>query len=506
MILTAKFRLFPSPKDQTKLHEIFTIYNRIKRIGYKYQFYEEIYKKKIFNSSTIHQALMKIGNNNPYVISIINEIKEKIETQKTSIDRKKKYLLHQIDVINTKIGKIKNRNKKDRRLNGLYRRLSSVQNQLKTLRIKPLVFGTKSLFRKRIQKKISNYEFRINRDSSFYCIGKRQGQNLNIKILPNGMIKIHTFSKIKGKRWLTIPCSVNKKQQKWINDILRTPMYSVRIVRRFIRGELKHFAHVSYENLDPIIKYSFDKGAIGLDFNYNFISITNIDKNGEFLSYKEIKFNNLHTYRKTQRNNYIHYKMGKMVNFCINKKKGLVIEDLSFDRMFSYNKVLNRKLNDFNKKALNLLERKCIKKGVSIRKVHPAYTSIIGKYKYSGSYNLSTHILASYVIARRGLGFKEDIPTIYKWLLAQVGGFMKPRLKPSSPYFKWSQIYDCFKHSGITSFKTSEIVIKTLLMKDVLNLATSTQSDNLRTGLSINGMIEDWNNTWSIINNHKVLR
>jgi len=506
MILTIKFRLYPTPADQKKMHEIFTIYNRIKRIGYKYQFYGDIYKEKIYNTSTIHQALMQIGNNNPYVISIINENKEKLDTQKTLFERRKKYMIYQISVIKTKIEEIKNIDKKDRRLNGLYRRLSSIQNKIKTLKLKPIVFGTKSLFRKRVLKRISNYEFRIKRDSSFYCIGKRQGQNLNIKILPNNMIKIHTFSKIKRKKWLTIPFSVNKKQQNWINSILKTPLYTIRIVRRFIRGELKYFAHVSYDVPSTKIKFGFNKGAIGLDFNYNFISVANTDKNGGFLSYKEIKFNNLHTYRKNQRSNYLSYKMEKVVNYCINKKKGLVIEDLSFDQTFSYNKILNKKLNNFKKSALDLLERKCIKKGISILKVHPAYTSIIGKYNYSYSYNLSIHILASYVIARRGLGFKEDIPVIYKWLLAQVGGFIKPRLKPSSPYFKWSQIYDFFKHSGITSFKTSEIIIKTLLMRNVLNLVTSTQSDNLRTGLSVNGKIEEWNKTWSFINNHKVLR
>ena len=39
--------------------------------------------------------------------------------------------------------------------------------------------------------------------------------------------------------------------------------------------------------------------------------------------------------------------------------------------------------------------------GIAIKKVHPAYTSLIGKYKYSRLYNLSTHVLASYVIAKR---------------------------------------------------------------------------------------------------------
>ncbi len=96
----------------------------------------------------------------------------------------------------------------------------------------------------------------------------------------------------------------------------------------------------------------------------------------------------------------------------------MVIEDLSFKQEFSYGKTRNRKLSNFKTSALNLLERKCLKRGVPIKKVHPAYISLIGRYNYSRLYNLSIHILASYVIARKGLGFKEELPTIYKWLLA----------------------------------------------------------------------------------------
>ena len=99
-----------------------------------------------------------------------------------------------------------------------------------------------------------------------------------------------------------------------------------------------------------------------------------------------------------------------------------------FDQEFSYNKKKNRKLSSLKTSALELLKRKYSREGVSLRKVHPAYTSLIGKYKYSGLYNLSTHILASYVIARRGLGLKEDLPAIYKRLLSRVGEYIEPRL------------------------------------------------------------------------------
>ncbi|MFX0101152.1 MAG: hypothetical protein ACFFCS_16370 [Candidatus Hodarchaeota archaeon] len=104
------------------------------------------------------------------------------------------------------------------------------------------------------------------------------------------------------------------------------------------------------------------------------------------------------------------------------------------------------------------------------------------------------------MIARRGLGFKEALPPIYSWVLAQVGGIIKPRLKPSSPYRDWSRIHDLFKHSGITSYKTAEIIKKVLSMKYVLvTAATRAQPDNLRAGLNPSGQVDNWNRFWKFI-------
>ena len=506
MMQTIKFRLHPTLLQEKQLREIFTIYNRTKRIGYKLLFklkdtdFTKTEKRKI-----VQPRLMELCDNNPYINSILIHNETKLSQQRAWYEKRKKYLNQKFKTINEKIERILQKDKRDRRLKGLYSRLSSVQNRLNTLEIPPVVFGTKQLFRERIRRKIDRAEFRIRRDASFCCVGKKQGVNLNLKVLPDMTLKVRRFSKEKGKKWLRIPFILNYKQEKWFRELLTAEKYTVEIVRRFIKGKLRYFAHISYETPEADITYGFGKGAIGLDFNYNFVTLSNVDKNGTFKSYCKISFRNLHTLRKHSKENYISYKLNKVINYCMNKNKGVVIEDLSLDSKFSYNKMLNRKLSDFRSTALDLLVRKCLRKGIDVRKVYPAYTSIIGKYKYSRSYNLSTHVLASYVIARRGLGFKEAIPAVYMRLLAQVGDMIEPRLKPSSPYYEWSRIHDLFKHSGITSFKTSEIARKALLVKDVLNSATSTQSDNLRAGLSACGKIEDYYKFWNFIKISNVL-
>jgi IS605 OrfB family transposase len=500
MITTVKFRLHPTPSQEIKFHEVFTIYNRVRRAGYKLFFtLKNMALTKTEQRKLVQPRLMELCQNNPYVNSILIDCETKLAQQQTWYIKREKYLKHQITAIVKKIEWIKQKDKRDRQLRGLYSRLSSVQNKLLALRLKPVVFGTKRLFRERILGNISRDEFRIRRDSSFCCVGKRQGINLNLRILPDATLRVRTFSKEKGKKWLMIPFTANYKQEKWFNEILSLELYQVEVVRRFIKGSIRYFAHISYEIPEAEMRYGFERGAIGLDMNYNFTSLCNADEKGNFKSYHEIKFRNLYSYHKNKSADYISYKMDKVVNYCINKKKGLVIEALSFDQEFSYGKKRNRKLSNFKTSALTLLERKCLKRGVAVRKVHPAYTSLIGKYKYSRSRNLSTHVLASYVIARKGLGFKEDIPALYKWLLAQVGDAIKPRLNPSSPYYRWAKLHDFFKHCGITSFKTSEVMRKALQMKYVLDSVTSVQPDNLRAGLSSKGKVDDWRKFWNFI-------
>jgi len=498
--------LYPTSSQERILHEIFTIYNRVKHIGYK-RFFEikDINYTQKEKWKIIQPQLMKFCHNNPYVNSILIDCETKLALQQAWHKKRRKYMKRQIATITKKIEYIKQKDKRDRRLKGLYSRLLTVQNKLNGLEIKPVVFGTKRLFRERILGKISREEFRIRRDSSFCCVGKKQGINLNLKVLPDNTLKVRTFSKEKVKKWLCIPFTINSKQERWFNEIIELELYTVEVIRRFIKGKLRYFAHIVYEIPETGLIFGFENGSVGLDLNYNFVSLCNINKEGNFKSHHEITFRNLHSYRKNKRTDYISYKMDKVVNYCINKKKGLVIEDLSFDQEFSYEKKRNRKLSNFKISALDLLERKCLKRGVAVRKVHPAYTSLIGKYKYSRSRNLSTQVLASYVIARKGLGFKEEIPVIYKWLLAQVGGFIKPLLKPSSPYYRWAKIHNFFKYCGITSFKTSEVMKKALQIKYVLNPVTGAQPDNLMAGLSPKRKVDDWNKFWNSIENTNFL-
>ena len=246
MIQTIKFRLHPTSSQEHQLHEVFTIYNRVKRKGYKLFFNDKniLFSKdrdaKKELDKEIHRELMKICQNNPYVNSIRIDCKTKLAQQKTWLEKRENYFTHQIETLLEKIEQIKEEDGKDRRLRGLYSRLSSVQHKLATLRFNPVVFGTKRLFRERILRKITREEFKIKRDSSFCCVGKKQGINLNLRILPDRTLKVRTFFKKEGKKWLIIPFTVNYTQEKWFDEILTLNLYQVEVIRRFYKGKIRY--------------------------------------------------------------------------------------------------------------------------------------------------------------------------------------------------------------------------------------------------------------------------
>ncbi|WP_287583991.1 hypothetical protein [Candidatus Borrarchaeum sp.] len=132
MIQTVKFRMYPDETQERKLHEIFTIFNRVKRIGYNLLFQGEEYMAERFcEYNTIQQRLMGLCHNNPYVNTILIDNNVKLEQQKTWLKKRQKRMIQQLKVINKKINEIKEQDTHDRRLKGLYARRSSIMAKQK---------------------------------------------------------------------------------------------------------------------------------------------------------------------------------------------------------------------------------------------------------------------------------------------------------------------------------------------------------------------------------------
>ena len=79
---------------------------------------------------------------------------------------------------------------------------------------------------------------------------------------------------------------------------------------------------------------------------------------------------------------------------------------------------LRKRLHNWNaKKFLQKLKRVAMLKGVEVIEVNPAYTLVIGMLKYAPQLSVDKDIAGAYVIGRRALGYKEDMPENYERLL-----------------------------------------------------------------------------------------
>ena len=174
-------------------------------------------------------------------------------------------------------------------------------------------------------------------------------------------------------------------------------------------------------------------GVIGLDINFGHLDLCDISKDGNLLDTKTINFE----ITESSKQNEINLKMaileaGKYIN---SKKKPLIKERLEFQNIKNKSKYENK----YKKKMIHkfptdkidiFLQKESDKYEFEIFEANPAYTSFIGRIKYAGVKKINTHISASYVIGRRGLGFREKVPKKLKIYAANK----------DSSFKTWSQI------------------------------------------------------------------
>jgi IS605 OrfB family transposase len=141
--------------------------------------------------------------------------------------------------------------------------------------------------------------------------------------------------------------------------------------------------------------------------------------------------------------------------------RAVVIENIQLRQQHDTHKQFNRLTHHFKKKKLTeTMLRRGLRLGFCIKKVNPAYTSVIGRLKYMKKYGLSVHESAALVIGRRGLGYQERLPkelmdiikTKVKRHLIAVLGSMEESYKQSKSGKKQRQYLSMMLHK-IENFK-----------------------------------------------------
>jgi len=283
-----------------------------------------------------------------------------------------------------------------------------------------VIFGGRESWDKLKAGNLSKQDWLSARNHHCYARGEANKQgNLNCRIIDN-KLRVN-FSK---RDYQYYPIHVSSKQTKKMRKqgrlsdrdklnlflvLAKEKKFSYNI--RLRKKDAHHYTvNIEYELPDPETKITFRNGAIGVDTNVDHLALAETDVKGNLIHVESLYSRRMQFAKKDKR----FYDIACIVNQIIDRarktKKGVVFEDLKFKPDYTLNKKRNRAFSNFcYRKILELLEAKCIQYGITYKKVKPAFTSIIGKHKYAKMHKITGHQAAAYVIARRGLGFKEKI-------------------------------------------------------------------------------------------------
>lgn len=341
---------------------------------------------------------------------IVNVLARSVATNNLTDKQMKKYR-------NSKRKLVAMKKRLDRRINAL----PGIEKEIKTKRLS-LCFGTKSLFdHQRLERDHEAWykNFVEARDSFIYYVGSKEESacNQQCQLIYD---KKHNSFKIRLRKEYSYQANDRDKYaygecyfrygNKEIQEalFLKNSPISYRILKRDSRYFLQ--ATITIEKDDVTQE---DK-IIGVDFNKGFIALSEVKEDGNLIDTDKIYYR----FRKGDKSkNDLRTLANDIVKRCVIQGTSLAIEGLTFAekkakaKKHKQNKKYNEMLHSLAYSSFSeFIKRACFKHNIHLSEVNPAYTSIIGKEKYSEIKKLNVHVAASYVIGRRGLGFIDNRP------------------------------------------------------------------------------------------------
>jgi IS605 OrfB family transposase len=304
---------------------------------------------------------------------------------------------------------------------------------------KKLIFGGRALFEKLKKKHLQGKsrrelkrKWKEKRQGNLLSIGakhKTHKGNLNLRFI--------TIEKGKNNLWLKIALKNRKfilarvkrdlsgKSDKWslfLAKILSGEQFPYTVELKLKDGQIYGFVRFSLDVPPQTITKA--KGVIGIDVNARpfHLALAEVSPDGNLQSYKSIYLSHLLKCKSRNRKEYEEWLIAhEVVRFAKEKGKAVAIEDikkLPKGRRGDGKAKLRKILQFFSyRRILKKIESLANQEGIEIVKVNPAFTSIIGMMKYCPQYFIDKDVAGAYVIGRKALGFKEEIPENYKKLL-----------------------------------------------------------------------------------------
>ena len=310
-----------------------------------------------------------------------------------------------------------------------------------------VIFGGRDNWKQLKTGNLSKEDWLSARNHHCYARGEANKQgNLNCKIIGDQLrvnfgkrdyqyYPLHVSTKV-TKKMAKQGRPSDKEKLRLLLLLAQQKKFSYNI--RLRKKDANHYkVNIEYDLPDPEAKVTFANGAIGVDTNTDHIAIAETDAKGNLVNVESFDSQRIQFAKKDKRFYDIAIIVNQIIDYAKKTGKGIVFEGLGKFKKKKGSKKQNRKRSNFCfRKFLNLLEAKCIQYGIAYRPVKAAYTSIIGNLKYAKMYKITGHQAAAYVIARRGLGYKEKI-SLYKQNKVFVKAYLIRTLETSSKSGKY---------------------------------------------------------------------
>lgn len=305
---------------------------------------------------------------------------------------------------------------KKAKLNRLKQHLSNLIWQIDTGNLK-LCFGTKYLLKRNYAK------FVEQRDSQMSFVGSKMETSGNQNLQLTYDSKTNQFSikmrkdfggykSAKGDDRYVFGRVYFRHHKDKIVSILRnrnSPL-SYKIIKRNNRFYLYCTFEIQVEEDDFITRSN--RGTIGLDFNEGFVTLSETNRYGHLVQTQLLPYRfKAGNKTKTDLQNIANH----VVSLAVMIGKDVCIEDLDFKRTKSKTETkddrkYNKMIHSFAyRQFVDTIESIAYRKLVTVKRVNPAWTSWLAKQIYCPIMKLNVHVGASYVIARRGQGYKDAI-------------------------------------------------------------------------------------------------
>ena len=367
------------------------------------------------------------------------KLKKRIERNKKKLKRFDKILskrpipkAEHAEFLNTKSRIYYDQN----RLNKLLQKISQMEEAVRTGKLK-LCFGSRKDFKAQYYLKENSFKnhnqwlraFRAGRDKNAFYVGSKEetGANQQFSVSYDSesdsfsfrIRKEYRFMKNENDKYFYLKgIHFNHLRDNFrevaVNSLKGEGDFPLtyRIKKRGRKYYLQAIFGLERVNETPGIEIP---GAVGLDFNVGFIALSEINGDGNLVGTERININGVSS---GERKDSL-FKVIKKISLKAKEAgKPVVAENLSFSgKKAKMIKARSKKGKEYNRMISSFeysrykqaLTSRCYKDGVKLKFVDPRNTTKIGEQKYAGKRSLNSHQSAAFVIARRGMGFKDKL-------------------------------------------------------------------------------------------------